>query len=78
MDTIYKGRLPVAEVKLTNAELAAIAGFPDSASRTTLLSAVAAGEALIDAEITGLASWRTGFVSANTVGGHGQKPGFFG
>ncbi len=76
MDTLHKGRLPVAEVKLSNADLAAILGLPESTSRTTLLSAVAAKEALADAHIPDLASWRTGFVSANTVGGMDKSQDF--
>jgi len=71
ISTKLHGNVPVAEVKLNNAELAAMAGFTSQQSRTTLLSLIAAGEALNDAEIDNLSSLRTGFVSANTVGGHG-------
>ena len=76
MDTLHKGRLPVGEVNLSDMELAVISGLPKSASRTTLLSAIAAGEALADAKIPELASWRTGFVSANTVGGMDKSQDF--
>jgi len=77
MDTIYKGQLPVAEVKLSNDELATITGLPATISRTTLLSLMAAKEALQDADIPNLSSWRTGFVSANTVGGMDKSETFF-
>lgn len=77
MDTIYKGVLPVAEVKLSNAQLAEKTGLPDNISRTTLLSMVAAQEALNDAGIPELKDLRTGFVSANSVGGMDKSEDFF-
>lgn len=77
MDTIYKGVLPVAEVKLSNAQLAEKTGLPDNISRTTLLSMVAAQEALNDAGIPKLKDLRTGFVSANSVGGMDKSEDFF-
>ena len=76
METLHKGRLPVGEVKLSDMELAVISGMPKTASRTTLLSAVAAGEALADAEIPESASLRIGFVSANTTGGMDKSQDF--
>ena len=77
LDTIHRRKLPVAEVKLSNKELASIAGLPDDISRTALLSLLAAREALNDAAIPELASFRTGFVSANTVGGMDRSEHFF-
>lgn len=77
MDTIHHGKIPVAEVKLTNHQLAAMTGMSPDISRTTLLSMVAAQEALADAAIPGLDNLRTGFVSANTVGGMDKSEGFF-
>jgi len=75
--SIHKGVLPVAEVKQTNQELAAKTGMPADASRTTLLSLVAAREALDDAAIPDLSTLRTGFVSANSVGGMDKSEDFF-
>lgn len=75
--TVHRNKIPVAEVKLTNDELAAIAGIPPQISRTTLLSLIAAREALNDAAIPNLNSLRAGFVSANTVGGMDKSEGFF-
>ena len=69
MKTIHRNILPVAEVKLTNEELSKVTGLPAEVSRTKLLGLRAAKEALDDASIPNLPSWRTGFVSANTVGG---------
>ncbi|HEY9001478.1 MAG TPA: beta-ketoacyl-[acyl-carrier-protein] synthase family protein [Mucilaginibacter sp.] len=77
LNTIHKGELPVAEVKLSNKELVAMTGLPPNTSRTALLSLVAAREALNDSEIANFESLRTGFVSANTVGGMDKSEDFF-
>jgi 3-oxoacyl-[acyl-carrier-protein] synthase-1 len=77
LETIYRHKIPVAEVKLSNRQLAEMAGVPAETSRTTLLSLIAAKEALHDAAIADLSSLRTGFVSANTVGGMDKSLDFF-
>lgn len=77
MNTIHKGELPVAEVKLSNEELISMTGLPERMSRTGLLSLVAAREAISDAGIAGISSYRMGFVSANTVGGMDKSEDFF-
>ena len=77
LQTIHRNRLPVAEVKLTNHELADISGLPATVSRTALLSMVAAKEAFDDADVSRIPSLRTGFVSANTVGGMDKTEDFF-
>jgi 3-oxoacyl-(acyl-carrier-protein) synthase len=77
LNTVHRGEIPVAEVKLTNEELIAITGLPANSSRTALLSLVAAKEALADAAIPGFENLRTGFVSANTVGGMDKSEDFF-
>jgi 3-oxoacyl-(acyl-carrier-protein) synthase len=77
LNTIHKGELPVAEVKLSNEELSVITGLSVQTSRTALLSLVAAREALADAAIPGFDSLRTGFVSANSVGGMDKSEDFF-
>src|SRR5687767_14034240 len=66
--TNYAETLPAAEVKMTNEELIQLAGA-HSDSRNALLSMIAAKEALADANIPDIKNWRTGFISANTVGG---------
>jgi len=76
-NSLHKERLPVAEVKLSNDELATITGLPNTKSRTALLSLVAAKEALADAGIPNLSALRTGFISANSVGGMDKTEGFF-
>jgi 3-oxoacyl-[acyl-carrier-protein] synthase-1 len=92
LDSIYKGQLPVAEVPYDNGELAAIAGLSPGVSRTALLSVIAAREALEDANLTGAGGsgiagsgiaghkagkWRTGFISANSVGGMDKTEAFY-
>ena len=110
LDSIYKGQLPVAEVPYDNGELAAMAGLSPDISRTALLSAIAAREALEDAGLIGPSigapgrtgnsgkpaggttdaaqpkhdtqptvarQWRTGLISANSVGGMDKTETFY-
>ena len=77
MNTVYKGQIPVAEVKLTDEQLAEKTGLAERISRTTHLSLLAAKEALDDANIPNLSELRCGFVSANTVGGMDKSEDFF-
>lgn len=71
VDTIHRNILPVAEVKHSDVELAAMAGLPDNKgySRTTLLGLVAIQEALRNAGIADPQEVPTGLVNATTVGG---------
>jgi 3-oxoacyl-(acyl-carrier-protein) synthase len=77
INTIHRGILPVAEVKLDNEALGALAGISPKLSRTKMLSLVAAREALNDAAIPNFKDLRTGFISANTVGGMDKSEDFF-
>lgn len=77
LHSVHSNTLPVAEVKLSNEELAKLAGLSFSKSRTALLGTIAAQEALNNAAIPNLASLRTGFVSANSVGGMDKSEYFF-
>ncbi len=77
LDTEHRSEFPVGEVKLSNDELAGLSGFAPGVSRTAKLSLVAAKEALTDAGIETFASLRTGFISANTVGGMDKTEVFF-
>ena len=64
----WRDAFPVGEVKLGNAALAAMTGMNTDLPRTALLSAVAVAECLQGFE--GLSTdFRSGFFSANTVGG---------
>ncbi|MES2331832.1 MAG: beta-ketoacyl-[acyl-carrier-protein] synthase family protein [Bacteroidota bacterium] len=77
LETIYRDEIPVAEVKLSNEELALRSGLPSHISRTALLSSIAAKEALADAGIENFSSLRTGFISANSVGGIDKTEHFY-
>ncbi|HMH23379.1 MAG TPA: beta-ketoacyl-[acyl-carrier-protein] synthase family protein [Puia sp.] len=77
LETAHQQEIPVAEVKMSNEELSGLAGLPSGLSRTALLSMIAAREALNNASIGNIAALRTGFVSANTVGGMDKTENFF-
>lgn len=72
LDTIHRDLLPAGEIKLTNEQLAVIAGVTDldMHPRTALLGLIAATEAVhhagIDPKENG---FRSGVISASTVGG---------
>ena len=69
--------LPVGEVKLSNTALAVITGLSARLPRTALLSCIAAKETLADAGWEKENGLRTGFISANTVGGMDKTEDFF-
>ena len=76
LKTHWKDELPVAEVKKSNEELAALTGVSADWPRTALLSAIAVQEAWqpFQDKAEGL---RKGFFSANTVGGMDLTEGVF-
>ena len=67
--------LPTGEINLSNAQLAAMGGLNADYSRTALLSIIAAKEAVANACIN-LKDFRTGFISATTVGGMDKTENF--
>jgi 3-oxoacyl-[acyl-carrier-protein] synthase-1 len=69
----HQSETPVAEVKASNAELTAMAGFTKGHkdTRTALLGVIAAKEAVKSAGITDMKEFRTGLISATSVGGMG-------
>ncbi|HRN55324.1 MAG TPA: beta-ketoacyl-[acyl-carrier-protein] synthase family protein [Agriterribacter sp.] len=73
----HRSQLPVAEVKMPNETLAGMAGMPAHISRTALLSAIAAKAAVGNAAVDNFRELRTGFISANTVGGMDKTEDFF-
>jgi 3-oxoacyl-(acyl-carrier-protein) synthase len=77
LQSVHRGELPVGEVKLSNEDLAAACGLSSKLPRTALLSCVAAYEALLDGGWEKKFSSRTGFISANTVGGMDKTENFF-
>ena len=71
LDTVHRETLPCGEIKMTNSQLAGLAGIaigPDF-SRTALLGMIAAEEALANAGLVNEDKSRMGIVSATTVGG---------
>ena len=78
-DTIHKGKFPLAEVKRTNNELLEMTGNPGrkNFTRTALLGMIASKAALQSGKIEDLAKFRTGLVSATTVGGMDRSERFF-
>ena len=77
LDSVHGKTLPVAEVKLSNEDLTQLLVLPAIISRTAMLGMMAAKEAVDNAAIPGFASLRTGFISANTVGGMDRTENFF-
>jgi 3-oxoacyl-(acyl-carrier-protein) synthase len=77
LPSIHQGELPVGEVKADNAELSAALHLSAGLPRTALLSAYAAREAIRDAGWEKNNPLRTGFISANTVGGMDKTENFF-
>lgn len=77
LQSAHRDELPVAEVKMGNEELAAHVGMPCGITRTALLGAAAAAEAYQSVEGLLGPSFKTGFLSATTVGGMDKTTQFF-
>lgn len=77
--TLHRGSLPMAEVKLSATQLLNLAGQNGSQqfTRTTLLGMVAAKEALKSAGIDAVDTWKTGLISATSVGGMDRTEHFY-
>jgi 3-oxoacyl-[acyl-carrier-protein] synthase-1 len=80
LETVHRADLPAAEIPLTNRQLGDIAGIPDIhfLTRTSLLGILAAREAFQHAGLKPSDhGFRTGVVSASTVGGMDKTENFF-
>ncbi len=77
LSSIHQDELPVGEIKCSNEELSVAVNLSPKLPRTALLSAAAARESLTDAGWNTNLSPRTGFISANTVGGMDKTEKFF-
>jgi 3-oxoacyl-[acyl-carrier-protein] synthase-1 len=79
LETRLKDELPVAEIHTNNSVLKEIAEVVNRPvrSRTALLGIIAARQALTDAQITDINEFRTGLISATTVGGMDRSEKFF-
>jgi 3-oxoacyl-[acyl-carrier-protein] synthase-1 len=78
LQTVHRD-FPVAEVPYTDDELLGLNGFTSASrlTRTTLIAMPAVKEALESAGISDIASARTGFISATTVGGMDKKEHYY-
>jgi 3-oxoacyl-[acyl-carrier-protein] synthase-1 len=79
LDTVYKNILPIAEVKLNNEQLLQLSEtlYPIKHSRTSLLGLIAAREAMQNAGISKNDKFRTGLISATSVGGMDKSEKFY-
>ncbi|MCX6266713.1 MAG: beta-ketoacyl-[acyl-carrier-protein] synthase family protein, partial [Bacteroidetes bacterium] len=77
--TMHQGIIPMAEVKLTTEKLLEVTGHAgeNKLTRTTLLGMKAAAEALVSAGIEDIHRYKTGLISATTVGGMDRSEDFF-
>ncbi len=78
-ETIHRGVIPIAEAKLTTKALLEKAGKAGKKNftRTALLGMTAAKEALTAAGIHDIKQYRTGLISATTVGGMDRSEDFY-
>jgi 3-oxoacyl-[acyl-carrier-protein] synthase-1 len=79
LDTYYQEELPAGEVKATNEELFEMARIKNKRpySRTALLGLIAARQALRHARIDYITTYKTGLISATTVGGMDKSEVFY-
>jgi len=79
LETRYKDEIPVAEVHATSNILKEIAevNIWSAVSRTALFGIIAAKQALSDANINDINEFRTGLISATTVGGMDRSEKFY-
>ncbi|WP_339713622.1 beta-ketoacyl-[acyl-carrier-protein] synthase family protein [uncultured Kriegella sp.] len=77
--TIHKDAIKVGEIDLTNAQLEEQLGLTpeNNYSRTALLGAIAAKQAVANAQITDIKDYRTGLVSSTSVGGMDMTEKYF-
>ena len=71
LDTIHRDSIMVGEIASTNQDFIHQLGIPDdnNYSRTALLGVIAAKEAVADAQISDIKKYKTGLISATSVGG---------
>ena len=77
LHTVHKNEFPLAEVKFSNEQLAEKLGISPKLSRTILLSYYAAKEAISFFSKDVFTKFKTGLISANTVGGMDKTELFF-
>jgi 3-oxoacyl-(acyl-carrier-protein) synthase len=77
--TVHRNVIKVGEIKKTNAQLEQELGLPadNNYSRTAMLGAIAAKQAVANAGITDINEYNTGLISATSVGGMDMTEKFF-
>jgi len=76
LNTAHQHSLPVGEVKLSNDQLEKKLGVKPNLTRTALLGIHAARQAVAHARVK-ISNWRSGLISATTVGGMDKTENFF-
>jgi 3-oxoacyl-[acyl-carrier-protein] synthase II len=71
INTIHENEIMVGEISYSNSTMEAMLSLPKehSFSRTSLIGALAAKQALVNAGIKDMGQYKTGLISASTVGG---------
>jgi len=79
LDTSLKDKYPLAEVKMSTEELLSSVGQTGkkNLTRTALLGMIASREAVKSANIDNINKFRTGLISATTVGGMDRSENFY-
>lgn len=77
LSTVHQDVFPAGEVKYSNEELAAACNWTGTNSRSAMLAFLAAREALVDAGFGDGYPYKTGFISATSVGGMDLTENFF-
>lgn len=79
IETIHKDVIKVGEIKLTNHELEQLLNLPkdNNYSRTAMLGAYAVQKAVQDASISDINEFKTGLISATSVGGMDMTEKFY-
>ena len=79
IETIHKDVIKVGEIKLTNQELEQLLNLPNdnNYSRTAMLGAYAVQKAVEDAAISNINEFKTGLISATSVGGMDMTEKFY-
>lgn len=79
IDTVHKDVIKVGEIKFTNQQLQQQLQLPDdnNFSRTALLATIAAKQAVENAGIKDINEYKTGLISATSVGGMDMSERFY-
>lgn len=79
IDTVHKDVIKVGEIKFTNQQLAQQLQLPDdnNFSRTAMLATIAAKQAVENAGIQDINEYKTGLISATSVGGMDMTERFY-